>query len=524
MTILLERPSEQLAPAPVAPRPPRRVPTDVLVVGGLLLVVLLIQGWNITGYPAVSDDEGTYLAQAWAVQHGSLAHYTYWYDHPPGGWIQLAALSWLPAVVAPETLAVASARLVMLLVTAISVVLLYVLARRLAFARWSAALAVLVFGLSPLSVTLQRQIYLDSFAVAWALGAFVLALSPRKHLWHHVAAGACAAVAILSKETILIVLPAIVVAVWQGTDRTTRKFSLAGFLCGLALVGAVYPLYAVLKGELLPGDDHVSLLGAMLFQVHDRAGSGSIFTTGSGANALLDSWLFYDAVLLVGGAIAVTLALAIKRLRAPALAGFLLTLVAMRPGGYLPAMYVIQALPFFALSLAGLVEVAGRYLLADRRGTWVYGREGRRIVAIACAVAAIGFVVPRWYDGDRTALTTAANHHYASAATWIDANIADPRKTRIVVDDALWLDVVEAGFEPRHGAVWFYKLDLDSAVKAEFPNGWRDMDYIVSSPIVRQNRATLPTVDTLLDHSTVVKAFGTGEDRIEVRKVNEEGQ
>ena len=32
------------------------------------------------------------MAEAWAVyMRGDLAHYTYWYDHPPGGWLQLAA-------------------------------------------------------------------------------------------------------------------------------------------------------------------------------------------------------------------------------------------------------------------------------------------------------------------------------------------------------------------------------------------------------------------------------------------------
>ena len=58
--------------------------------------------------PAATDDEGTYLAQAWAVQHGQgLAHYTYWYDHPPLGWIQLAGLSWVPALFFPDLIAVA---------------------------------------------------------------------------------------------------------------------------------------------------------------------------------------------------------------------------------------------------------------------------------------------------------------------------------------------------------------------------------------------------------------------------------
>src|SRR5690349_20371986 len=70
-----------------------------LLAGGLTAVVLAVLAVNITGFPMASDDEGTYLAQAWAVATGKgLAHYTYWYDHPPLAWIQLAALSWIPAL------------------------------------------------------------------------------------------------------------------------------------------------------------------------------------------------------------------------------------------------------------------------------------------------------------------------------------------------------------------------------------------------------------------------------------------
>ncbi len=184
----------------------------------LCLAVLIVQGVNITGYPAVGDDEGTYLAQAWSVQQGDgLAHYTYWYDHPPLGWLQIAALSWIPGQLQPAHLTVANARIIMLPFALIAVGLLYVLGRRLALPRWAAASGAVLFALSPLAATLQRQIYLDNIAVVWMLGAFVLALSPKRHLWHHMAAGCCAAVAILSKETMLVVLPALLVALWQGS-------------------------------------------------------------------------------------------------------------------------------------------------------------------------------------------------------------------------------------------------------------------------------------------------------------------
>src|SRR4051794_12493202 len=82
----------------IVPRSGRWRPSrDTVLVCALLAVVGCVYLPNITGFPGASDDEGTYLAQAWAVQHGvGLAHYTYWYDHPPLGWLQLAGVTWLP--------------------------------------------------------------------------------------------------------------------------------------------------------------------------------------------------------------------------------------------------------------------------------------------------------------------------------------------------------------------------------------------------------------------------------------------
>jgi hypothetical protein len=220
MTTTMDAPSEAtpLAAVPERVERPkaRRKRADLCLAGGLTGVVLFFLSWNITGFPSASDDEGTYLAQAWAVQHGvGLAHYTYWYDHPPLAWIQLAGLSWIPALLAPDALAVAGGRVAMLPVVAASLLLVYLVCRRLGLARWTAALALLLYGLSPLSLTMDRQIYLDSFAVAWMLGALALALSPRKHLWHYAAAGGATAMAVLSKETMLIAVPAVLVAMWQ---------------------------------------------------------------------------------------------------------------------------------------------------------------------------------------------------------------------------------------------------------------------------------------------------------------------
>ncbi|WP_409469995.1 ArnT family glycosyltransferase [Streptomyces sp. HC307] len=504
---------------------------DLILCGVLLVAILVVQGWNIADYPTFSDDEGTYLAQAWAVQEGrGLAHYTYWYDHPPFGWVQIAILTWIPAYFAPESMTVGSMRVMMLLISAVSAVLVYVLGRRLALPRWAAGLGMVLFGLSPLSVVLQREIFLDNIAVMWTLLAFCLAASPSRHLWHHFGAGIAAAAAVLTKETMLLVLPAVMVTMWRHSHRDTRKFALTGAITACALIGISYPLFALLKGELLPGDGHVSLWDGIVYQM-SRPGSGFILEPGTGSHGVLQSWLYYDRVLPLGGLAGALLLLLTWRwsvtaraLAGPALAVAILAGMAMRPG-YLPAMYIIQALPFLALVLAGGTASVTHLVLHRwrRDGEKRYVTGGRYALAAVLALAAGAYVVPRWYDGDRTAMTADANAPYRAASTWLATEVEDPKGTRVLVDDALWLDLVHEGYQPGLGVIWFYKADLDPAVTKTMPRGWRDLDYVVASPTVRRDAVDLPNVRAAMENSTPVAVFGTGEDRIEIRQIQTVG-
>ncbi|WP_214107771.1 ArnT family glycosyltransferase [Acrocarpospora catenulata] len=502
--------------------PPRRLLTYAPAL--LITVVVAVQLVNVTGYPAIDDDEGTYLAQAWALRQGSLAHYTYWYDHPPVGWLQIGAFSWIPELLFRDGLAVAAGRFIMPLVTGISALLLWIIARRLRFSPLAAGAAVLLFTLSPIALTLQRQLYLDNIAVPWVLGAYALALSPSRHLGHHVASGVCAAIAVLTKETMLLAVLPVAYTMWRTADPHTRTFSLAGLGSGLVLTGALYPLYALLKGELLPGPDHVSLWDAVRFQLSDRPPSGNMFVSGTGANELLTAWLATDPVIVVGGALSVVAGMAFSRLRPVALGGMILMVVGMRPSGYLPAMYIIGLLPFFAICAAGIAETLlrtaaralGRLPLPLRALPLVLRlRRLRPWFLAATVVAAAGAVLAVWLPGQARVLTVDANADRRAALEFFRGAVAEPQGVKVLVDDALWLDLRNSGFDP----VWFYKADLDSAVRKELPGGWRDFDYVISSGIMRQDAARLPTVRDTLTHSTPLTGFGEGYARIEIRRV-----
>ncbi|USQ83202.1 glycosyltransferase family 39 protein [Streptomyces phaeoluteigriseus] len=485
---------------------------DYIWVAPVLFAGILARLLGIGNYPFPNDDEGTYLAQAWAVQHGELAHYTYWYDHPPAGWMQLASMSWLPNWLLPDLPTFVQGRFAMLPVAAASMVLVFVIGRRLGLARPTAAAAMLLYALSPLAVVLHRQIYLDNFAVLWVLVSMAFALSPRRHLWHHAAAGMAFALAVLSKETIAVLLPVLLVSLWQGSHPSTRKFSFAGFGSGFILTGLFYPLYALLKGELFPGAGHVSLLGTLKFQLGGREGSGSAFADGTDAHQLFTDWLDRDPYLLIGGAAAAVCAFAVRRLRPVAFAVLVLALVALRPGGYLPQMYIVQVLPFLALTVAGLAQA-----LVTR----LPGRPHLRTTASLAAVAlAAVFAAPHWYEQDRVAMRADDNGVYADAARWLrETPVGDRDQVRIVTDGVLWLDAVDAGYRPGTGVIWHYKLDQDPAVTKTLPHGWRDIDYVVSTAALRGEREHLPTLRDLFAHSTPVATFGEGGGRIDILRI-----
>jgi hypothetical protein len=490
---------------------------------GLLTVVAVVHATGMGRAPQRVDDEGTYVAQAWAAQHwGTLGHYTYWYDHPPLGWLLLAAWTTLTGAFNRAATAIAAGREFMLVLQLVSAGLVYGLARRLGLRRPAAAGALLLFSLSPLALGMHRAVYLDNIATPFVLAAFLLVLSPSQRLAAHATAGLCLAAAVLVKETSLLLVPAVLWQYWQVSDRQTRRYSLilAGSL--FALVVAAYLLYAALRGELLSGPGHVSLVDAIRFQLTGRAPSGSPLDPDSLGRRTLGLWLGQDPWLLAAAAALVPVGLAMRRLRPVTAAFVILAAMALRPG-YLPVPLVIGLLPFTSLLVAGVADAAwGR---PTRRALAAGDVASRRshlpralgpVLVVACLAAAVVLVVPQWVQRDRDLMTVDHDRPFRQAEAWIAANV--PHQARLLVDDALWVDLVERGYPPGQ-VIWFYKLDTDRDITGRYPRGWRDFDYLVSTATLRSFPDDLPQVAETQRHSRVVATFGRGIERVEIRKV-----
>jgi len=250
-------------------------------------------------------------------------------------------------------------------------------------------------------------------------------------------------------------------------------------------------------------------------------------------------WLHTDPWLLVFGTVALSVTLLVRRLRPISLALVLLLVVLLRPG-YLPAAYITGALPFAALTAAGGMDSLWRFKTAPGAGLPVSVKRLQstaarvRIPAIATAFAntlirraflmtlvlvSSLFVIPKWMSGDRTAMTVNTTIPFRRAETWITSHV--PRSDPLLVDNDVWMDLVDDGYQ-RNDVVWAWELDLDPAVRARFPGGWRQMDYIVASVPIRANirPQEYPQLYAAIRHSVQVARFpGVGSDWVAIYRV-----
>ncbi len=494
---------------------------DFGIAGLLALLTFVTHAWNLSGYPRWFTDEGVYVSQGWAVQYEQqLAPYTYWYDHPPFGWIQLSIWSLLTGGwQRNDNQTIMVGREFMVFMAIASAVLMYVLARRLSFHRPFAVVAVAIWVLSPLAQTFSRYVLLDNIAITWLLAAMVLALSPKRQLKAVVGSALCLTAAALSKETALVIAPAVFYLLWVHFRPADNRWYARLLFVAMSVQGCVfYPLYAVVKNELLPGDGHVSLWqGQILFQLASRTGSGSIFDSSSAARQLIgNAWLGLDPWLPVLGMAAILPALFVRKLRGLALALGAQAVLTLR-GGYLPFPFIIGLLPFMALLVAGVAQ-----LLWPSRSSWHIGHLHRLrfIGSVGALVATCLFVTAlspsfNWKDKTVMAYTSPDSSTQLQALNWVAANL--PHKSRVVTEGELWPDLRRRGFDR---VVWTYKLDSDPAVKASI-GGTQGLDYLVlDQSTMSQSADVYPTLAAATTQSTTLATFGpTGPNQISVLKV-----
>lgn len=490
----------------------------VLLVFALLVVVGVVHAVGMNSDPQTwNSDAGDYTMSAWSVAHlGKLTPYAYTWDHVPGGWIQMAGLAVMFNGFAWNSTAIAFGNEVALLYALATALLLYLVALRLRMGQLGASAVVLVWGLSPLAVEYARPAYLDNLAVPWLLLAFYLATNPGKKLWVSAAGGLAFGVACLTKETSLVVAPALAIAYVLNSDRRNRARVWLMSAAGASIV-VLYPWFAFLKGELWPRSGRDTLGSSIWWQLVTRPSTGSIENPGSIIRATLSAWYGYDHYLLIMSLAAIPLAVMVKQLWPVVLAMVIQTAMVAK-GGYVPDMQIAEITPWAALVLVGGVRLAlwgPWWTWSNVTARWRRAGLLARRAAVVALVAAFAVVVaPRWVAGDETAMSFRGPVPLAQAEAWVANNV--PRSSTLVVDPTIWVDL-QSNYGFTH-VVEESKIDADPTVVRTV----RRIDYIVvpNSAFTAPDAVTVyPSLRRALAYSIPVATFGVGPNGVRIWRV-----
>ncbi|MHB0868802.1 MAG: phospholipid carrier-dependent glycosyltransferase [Chloroflexota bacterium] len=500
---------------------------DRRLLWGVAIVALISHTFNMFGYPLFLGDEGIYTAQAWSVLRlEKLAPYTYFYDHAPAGWLLQALWTLLlPKGFYTFGMAIGSGRVLMLVLHLVSLVLMFKVTRTLSGSLLAATTATLMFSLSPLAVYYQRMVLLDNVMVFWLLLSLYLLLHHHSRLLTVLASGASLGIAVLTKENAVFFLPVMAYMLFESLQEAhLKRFAAWGWVFSTVMVVSVYPLYALLKTELLPAEvsflvsgapaEHVSLIGTIGWQMQ-RSGGSILDPYSQFWSFFWTKWWTKDSVIIVAGTAGTVLNLAagyLLRRRSHVLAGLLAVSFAvyLARGSVVLEFYVVPILPFLAMNFGLAVGlIAGRL-------PWAIGMPAICLGA-AALIAVFIYTARDYYLIDFTQLQD-------QQLTWVQENI--PTSSTLVMDDDLWVDLHEPDGErpvfPRAHSHW--KVAQDPAVQVQaLNNDWRRVDYLIMSNklLTRFHEAneTLPL--EIYANSRLVAAFADGDVQLQVRKVVE---
>lgn len=512
------------------------LPREWLVVVMILILAAMAHAINMFHYPFFFQDEGTYMAQAWAVVHqGRLSYYTYWYDHAPAGWFLIAGWTILTGGFHTFGSAIASGRALMLAIQIGSTFMLYIIARITSRQVLISTTVAVLFAFSPIGVYFHRLVLLDNIATFWMLLSILLLLSGRLSLRRVGISALAFGISAISKEVAVFLFPAMAYLVFYCTDKSRRWLAVSIWITLALSVISLYPLMAVLKNELFPSgtllggiEPHVSLLGSIQLQAA-RGKDAGILSFSSGFWQRTWQWLQSDPVLVGAGSMcAVISAVMIRRHRITGIMGLLsLSLWAfLARGGEVLQFYITPVLPLLALNIGLLLS-----LLTRRINKWLISTAKIKSTAVISVIQP-GVIILCLIGMGIGLLGTGAGNAYSllwsskqadsqnQAVQWVENNL--PTNSHIIIDESMWTDLYDAGYR---FADYYSKVQDDPAIRdTVYHDDWRQFDYVVTTPELLSDMQYLDMtlVKTVVDHSTLVTFFDTGSWRIEVRKVSKE--
>ncbi len=251
--------SPRLSPLSVRISRPRTASLSRAAVGAALAVGIVLRG-ALLHQPGLHPDEALYASWALRIADGSdpalLAVYV---DKPPLALYLLAALFRLAgfdgqALLHPGQLILAG-RLAALMASAVSLALLWLIARRVYGARVALA-ALTLLALSPLAVKLAPTLFTDPWLTLWLLAGLLAALGQRAWL-----AGIACGLAYATKQQGVLFLPLVLAVLLlsqpqsapRGTSEALSRRRLAWrWLNGFAIVAVAVLWWDSLRWQWMP--------------------------------------------------------------------------------------------------------------------------------------------------------------------------------------------------------------------------------------------------------------------------------
>jgi hypothetical protein len=443
----------------------------------LALLAVAAGGWlllsALSAAPGVSAAESAFAARALAINRfGFGAAHLPWYD---GGLaaLQVAGYETVSGALGRAGSAVGAAREATAVTAVLAAVALTIAARRLALSGPAVVAVAVLFSLAPAALVLHRTADPAQLGVLWACVALAIAGGEAHRVGAAVGSAAYLVAAVVSSPLVLIALvPLFTMLVWTGgLGRYDPLRRVAAAAVGLIVFAGLVVLAAV---DQLPGG---GVAEAPPVTVVD--GLLGLAAVAAGVAGLRVSWLRPLAVALLATVVAAAVA--------PDLRGSLL----------------LVALPLAAVVLPATVEAALAF-------------AGRRVPSLprpAVVVPALAAVVLlAWLPaagGLRGPVDPPARDAVAGAQDWVLTNL--PSRPKLVVDDRVWAALVDAGYPAE-------QLAAVSGLGPDRPAwSWTDAGYAVGrdadlagaeDPVGAARRGSQP-----------VAAFGTGADRVVVRRV-----
>ncbi len=439
-----------------------------------MIIAGFLHSWNMLHYPYYESDEGTYISQAWSlIETGELAPYTYWYDHPPMGWVFIA--SWVKVIGGDFFkfgTSIDTGRVLMLIVHLISTGLIFYIVHRVTKNVFAALFAGLLFAVSPLMIYFQRRVLLDNIMIMWILMSTAMLFVRNIKLRYYIFSGIFFALALLTKVTAVMFGPALLFYVIVNKNDIPLVFRSTMWLASAMLTASAYILYAFLRGEFFPGEDHVSFIQTFMFQMSRSGADVSFWNSTSDFAIAVGDWMNKDDIGIMVGAGIMVLALIVsfwrKELRFFVIA-FSLYFIFLIRGGIVINFYVLPLIPFFAMATA---------ILFYDFASLVSKRDGIRAMIIAVpflvVVGYYGFYGPtKHFVRDETT-------QQKEAIVWIKENL--PEDSAIAIDAYALVDIRDPhniNDKTFPDADWFYKVNRDPMIRDDKYNAdWKNFDYI----------------------------------------------